>query len=1302
MARAAPIQAPKPAGRTRAGEKLQAKLAVGPANDRFEHEANRIADSVTAGLQRSPGAPPPTISGIGAQRMPTPAMGKGPEKTKMDAAPPEKRAQRAPASSAGTGPKKADMKSAAPDKRVQRTLAPTAGSGPEKTDKDAAAPEKRAQRATKTQGPETAPKATSKSDKIEDRKGATATKIAQGERMPSGGAGAEGGTAPDRVEASVERTRRRSVPGLDTDTRARMEQAIGTDFGGVRVHADQAADQAAQSLGARAFTVGQDMFFAQGQFNPNTTAGQRLIAHELTHTVQQRGGSAGAQRVQRAGGGTAQSNSSVEQDKEKKEAAPPGKTKSLSGTDWAIDVSKTDNSQGTLTVPKLELPEIGGTLKGTRGKEMEPAAIEGVTVPERGKRYERPPIKERKGRQSEAAYQVWLKYAREKFSAKLAASLDDQFGRQKRAAPVSDEAGLPVYVVKRAGVKATTSQFLVVGTAEELSVHDVFLRPMLKNDSGAYFEVDADHVLEDQLGGLDAGENMWLLDRHYNRSIGPQISDHIDKTINATLDLVEKERTKQKEKTGVELDGKPPRDAQDARQHWTIIFKTVGGGKFEGEPKTFWTQPAIEHRDHLKYYQALTEDELIEQGFKFDTKKKVKPDYINVFPDKSGGRASRFKVSKDAKTLQLPGFFFKGVDVVSIAQFTPPSAENIGGVLAVLNVSYTKKKDSSKKDSELVQAEGPITVQHDKRLGFGGYVTRDSIREAFKDAKFEPFSPLSFPDVHLSLDGELVATGEIESAKALLPKLAIPIELRGSDIFINFPIPTDKLSFGPVSVTDAALELGVGANGFFMAGSADIAVEQVGHGTIAARVEKDDVILKGLFNLDLDFLNPAQICVIYSLAKDDFVATAKLGIDKKKAPPGVESGQVTITISRNEFGLLGSLQLGGLLKGSEITAGYTKATGLVIEGKDLPLPVNKLPGVSDAKVTVRAVRSPETGVWLISGGGKASLVAPGATGTLDIFFDGVAVTFKGRAVVAKGPASGWLDVTATNRAVDDAGNPVEGGRVGELKIWGKGEASVKFGKILTGTVGIEYTPDGHLILSGEIALPPTFELFKKIPYHKSLLSVHPPDFPIWGIELGPVEFGIFAFVEAEIRFDAYVGPGELRDTKLKATLDLEKPEEATVEGHSQFYVPAYAGLTLDLGGGLKASAAVAYVKGKIGLEGMLGALIEGSFDVNVNWNAADGFAVGADAKIAAHPKFELGVYASVTAGVDLWLTSIEKEWGPWRHKLGEFGPNMELGVEMPLHWSERDGLALSLDDIKVTKPQFDAVGLMKDAFDTLV
>ena len=74
---------------------------------------------------------------------------------------------------------------------------------------------------------------------------------------------------------------------LDGGTRERMESGIGADFGGVKVHTDSHAAEMSQSIGARAFTHGNDIYFNEGQYNPGSKEGDHLIAHELTHTVQQ-------------------------------------------------------------------------------------------------------------------------------------------------------------------------------------------------------------------------------------------------------------------------------------------------------------------------------------------------------------------------------------------------------------------------------------------------------------------------------------------------------------------------------------------------------------------------------------------------------------------------------------------------------------------------------------------------------------------------------------------------------------------------------------------------------------------------------------------------------------------------------------------------------------------------------------------------------------------------------------------------------------------------------------------------------
>src|SRR5205823_4289951 len=82
-----------------------------------------------------------------------------------------------------------------------------------------------------------------------------------------------------------------NAPGqpLDSATRAFMEPRFGHDFSGVRVHANSRAAASARAVNALAYTVGRDVVFGVGRYEPTTSAGRRLLAHELTHVVQQSG-----------------------------------------------------------------------------------------------------------------------------------------------------------------------------------------------------------------------------------------------------------------------------------------------------------------------------------------------------------------------------------------------------------------------------------------------------------------------------------------------------------------------------------------------------------------------------------------------------------------------------------------------------------------------------------------------------------------------------------------------------------------------------------------------------------------------------------------------------------------------------------------------------------------------------------------------------------------------------------------------------------------------------------------------------
>jgi hypothetical protein len=104
------------------------------------------------------------------------------------------------------------------------------------------------------------------------------------------GEGSTTATTPPGVDAAL-RAARGSGNQLDSSTRASMSDRFGKDFSSVRVHADTSAAALSDRLNAKAFTIGNDIYFNRGRFDPSSAHGERLLAHELAHVVQQGTGS---------------------------------------------------------------------------------------------------------------------------------------------------------------------------------------------------------------------------------------------------------------------------------------------------------------------------------------------------------------------------------------------------------------------------------------------------------------------------------------------------------------------------------------------------------------------------------------------------------------------------------------------------------------------------------------------------------------------------------------------------------------------------------------------------------------------------------------------------------------------------------------------------------------------------------------------------------------------------------------------------------------------------------------------------
>ena len=216
---------------------VQAKLTVNPAGDKYEQEADRVADNVVQKMNE------PTASS-GSKQIQRQEMTPGIEEE-------DKIAQ--------TKPEISSLQ------RQEMT--------PETEEED-----KTAQ--TKPEQQETTPETEEEEENVAQTK--SEINSIQGQKKTS-----DQNTAD--LETSIKQERGKGQP-IDNKIREKLEQGFGADFSGVRIHTDAKSDRLNKSIQARAFTIGQDIFFRQGAYNPNSKQGQQLLAHELTHTIQQMNG----------------------------------------------------------------------------------------------------------------------------------------------------------------------------------------------------------------------------------------------------------------------------------------------------------------------------------------------------------------------------------------------------------------------------------------------------------------------------------------------------------------------------------------------------------------------------------------------------------------------------------------------------------------------------------------------------------------------------------------------------------------------------------------------------------------------------------------------------------------------------------------------------------------------------------------------------------------------------------------------------------------------------------------------------
>lgn len=381
-------------------------------------------------------------------------------------------------------------------------------------------------------------------------------KPAEATRAPQQAHEAEAGDAAndDAALAAIEQridARRGQGMALPPDLLQEMNTSFGYNFEAVRLHTDTEAHDLCVQLQAQAFAVGNDIFFRQGKYNPETKQGRELLSHELTHVVQQRN-HIHRKSVMRTGGG----------------AAPAAGGAAAATTGTVDEASKTI----TITAPHLSLPQIKG--------EAHRAAKYPAKVRTK-KNYNRDDATA--GTASQTT--LW----ENEVLADVAGKIEDMTNAV--AAKPQNPAQPDMYYFK-------WGQINLFGTKQSLKENSK--RP-LWNQQGNVSAYDVDHILELQLeGGENAVDNLELLNFSANRGSGSVISSTINQQVSAFL------RTTEGQATGKAT-------AAAAMAEYTIEFNSrqfdrVSGTTAKGAD--FWQFDDVKTGKHLQNFTPMTTPEV--------------------------------------------------------------------------------------------------------------------------------------------------------------------------------------------------------------------------------------------------------------------------------------------------------------------------------------------------------------------------------------------------------------------------------------------------------------------------------------------------------------------------------------------------------------------------------------------------------------------------------------------------------------------------------------------------------------------
>jgi hypothetical protein len=686
--------------------------------------------------------------------------------------------------------------------------------------------------------------------------------------------------------------------------------------------------------------------------------------------------------------------------------------------------------------------------------------------------------------------------------------------------------------------------------------------------------------------------------------------------------------------------------------------------------------------EQLKGLKVLDKEEVEEQGLRGS------PEKLVIYTNKAGGGVRHLSWGTDAQgEKKTEGWkkFYEGFNLTDV-EYTKNEGGCLHGTLFA--------------DNKVIQeAQLSMPIKELPAVEYGGYVWRSGLKAKLNKLEAEYLSPIEIAEVDLLPSGVIYVKGLIKPTLPYLKGSPIEIIIRGDEVEARKTFSSGEVSLPkPFVVSNAELTVGLSTKGIIAEGKLDFAIERVGEGQLKAERDKDTggLLLDGAFSFQSDLFDPAEISVSYK--GGEWSGEGKLGIPRGKIT-GIKSAEVQAKVAKDSFQADGKI-VPDIPKVEEGTmhVRYSEKDGFAIGGS---LTFGEgIPGIKGGKLEAELTKPAEGEGWSMSGKGKADVAIAGVTGEIDAAYKDGAFTVQGKARYERGIAAGEIEVGASNRALDDAGEPT-GEPTNELVAFGSGSVTITFTPWLQGKVGLKVEPDGHIIVSGEVGLPSKVEVFPQKKFEKEIFSIS-IDIPIVGVSVAGQRIGIFATVGGGLDVGASIGPGELRELKAGVTYDPDKPEETLVTGDAKFVIPAQAGLRIFVKGGL--GAGIPVVSAEAGLEVGGGFGLKGAAEasVDVDWTPKDGLNLEAKGEIYVEPmlKFDITGYALVQA--DLLVKTITLYDKSWKFKEFEFGSGYRFGIMFPIKYVQGQPFDISLDDIEFEVPKIEPKEILVNVVDEVI